>query len=159
MKKSALGFDVVAGARRAVLTLILSTVVLRAQGQTTSLLAPPEVRSDHHVAALTLHAVRGTDGRNSFAFNGQRVPPIIRVSPGDILKITYVNDLPRPSGEQCSVGPCMNMTNLHFHGLGVSPKAPADDVRLRHLAASNVRPGSGRGLGAGRHRGDRLQHL
>jgi FtsP/CotA-like multicopper oxidase with cupredoxin domain len=22
----------------------------------------------------------------------------------------------------------MNMTNLHFHGLGISPKAPEDDV-------------------------------
>lgn len=128
MKKSGLGFDAVTVSRRAILTLILSTVVLRAQGQTTSLLAPPEVRSPHHVAALTLHAVRGADGRNSFAFNGQTVPPIIRVSPGDTLRITYVNDLPQPSGEQCSVGPCNNMTNLHFHGLGISPKAPADDV-------------------------------
>jgi suppressor of ftsI len=88
----------------------------------------PEVRSQDHVAALTLHAVRGNDGRDSFAFNGQMVPPIIRVSPGDTLRITYVNDLPQPSGEQCSVGPCMNMTNLHFHGLGVSPKTPEDDV-------------------------------
>src|SRR4029077_20922610 len=96
--------------------------------QATSLSAPPEVRSHNHMAALTLHAVRGKDGRDSFAFNGQRVPPVIRVSPGDTLKITYVNDFPQPSGEQCSVGPCMNMTNLHFHGLGVSPKAPADDV-------------------------------
>jgi suppressor of ftsI len=128
MKKRGLGFDIVTVSRRAVLTLIHSSVVLRALGQTTPLLAPPEVRSHHHVAALTLHAVRGTDGRNSFAFNGQRVPPIIRVSPGDTLKITYVNDLPQPSGEQCSVGPCNNMTNLHFHGLGISPKAPADDV-------------------------------
>jgi FtsP/CotA-like multicopper oxidase with cupredoxin domain len=77
---------------------------------------------------LTLHAVRASDGRDSFAFNGQTVAPTIRVSPGDTLKITYVNDLPQPAGEQCSIGPCMNMTNLHFHGLGISPKAPADDV-------------------------------
>src|ERR1700704_1608819 len=128
MKKRGLGFDIVTLSRRAVLTLILFSVVLRAQGQTLSLLVPPEVRSHHRVAALTLHAVRENDGRDSFAFNGQTVPPIIRVSPGDTLKITYVNNLPQPSGEQCSVGPCMNMTNLHFHGLGVSPKAPADDV-------------------------------
>jgi suppressor of ftsI len=113
---------------RAVLTFVLTLVALRAQGQSTLLLAPPEVRSHDHVAALTLHAVRGNDGRDSFAFNGQTVPPIIRVSPGDTLRITYVNDLPHPSGEQCSIGPCMNMTNLHFHGLGISPKAPEDDV-------------------------------
>jgi FtsP/CotA-like multicopper oxidase with cupredoxin domain len=72
--------------------------------------------------------VRASDGRDSFAFNGRTVAPTIRVSPGDTLKITYVNDLPHPAGEQCSIGPCMNMTNLHFHGLGISPKAPADDV-------------------------------
>ena len=128
MKKRNLGFDVVMLSRRAILPLILFTVVLRGYGQTPSLVAPPEVSSHNHVAALTLHAVRGSDGRDGFSFNGQTQPPVIRVSPGDTLKITYINDLPRPSGEQCSVGPCMNMTNLHFHGLGVSPKAPADDV-------------------------------
>lgn len=110
---------------RVVLTFVLT---LRAEGRPASLLAPPEVRSQDHVAALTLHAIRGKEGRDSFAFNGQMVPPIIRVSPGDTLRITYVNDLPQPSGEQCSIGPCMNMTNLHFHGLGISPKAPEDDV-------------------------------
>ncbi|HEY1936856.1 MAG TPA: multicopper oxidase family protein [Candidatus Angelobacter sp.] len=98
------------------------------QGPPAALPVPPEVRSHNRVASLTLHAVRASDGRDSFAFNGQAVAPIIRVSPGDTLKITYVNDLPQPAGEQCSIGPCMNMTNLHFHGLGISPKAPADDV-------------------------------
>lgn len=105
-----------------------SLVALDAQGPSALLSVPPEVSSHHHVAVLNLHAVRKGDGRDSFAFNGQTIPPIIRVSPGDTLKITYVNDLPHPSGEQCSLGPCMNMTNLHFHGLGVSPKAPQDDV-------------------------------
>jgi len=113
---------------RAALMLLLTLAALQAQGQSSFLLEPPEVSSQNHLASLTLRAVRGKDGRDSFAFNGQTVPPIIRVSPGDTLKITYVNDLPRPSGEQCSIGPCMNMTNLHFHGLGVSPKAPEDDV-------------------------------
>ena len=113
---------------RAMLVFLLTIIVLRAQAQTARLSVPPEVISHAHVASLTLHAVRGNDGRDSFAFNGQTVAPTIRVSPGDTLKITYVNDLPQPAGEQCSVGPCMNMTNLHFHGLGISPKAPADDV-------------------------------
>lgn len=127
MKKRGLRFqfDLLLGA---ILAFVLAVTAFRVQAQTTSLPVPPEVRSHDHVASLTLHAVRAKDGRDSFAFNGKRVPPIIRVSPGDTLKITYVNDLPHPSGEQCSVGPCMNMTNLHFHGLGVSPKAPADDV-------------------------------
>ena len=56
------------------------------------------------------------------------IAPVIRASPGDVLKITYVNDLPAKSTETCAVNPCMNMTNLHFHGLTVSPDAPQDDV-------------------------------
>jgi suppressor of ftsI len=128
MEKRRLRFDAVTVLPRAIPAFVLTLVSLWVPGQPTLLLAPPEVRSHDHVAVLTLHAVRGNDGRDSFAFNGQMVPPIIRVFPGDTLRITYVNDLPQPSGEQCSVGPCMNMTNLHFHGLGVSPKAPEDDV-------------------------------
>ncbi len=121
-------FNVVSVLARAMLAFVLPVVTLPAHGQAASLLAAPEVRSHDHVATLTLHAVRGNDGRDSFGFNGHTIAPIIRVSPGDTLRITYVNDLPKPSGEQCSIGPCMNMTNLHFHGLGVSPKAPQDDV-------------------------------
>src|SRR5258706_9150724 len=88
----------------------------------------PQVQPHNHVAVLTLQAVRAANGRDAFSFNGHTVPPVIRVSPGDVLKITYVNDLPRAASEPCAVPPCMNMTNLHFHGLGVSPKAPQDDV-------------------------------
>ena len=40
----------------------------------------------------------------------------------------YKNELAVHSKEQCVGGPCMNMTNLHFHGLHVSPNAPQDDV-------------------------------
>jgi len=68
------------------------------------------------------------NGRDAFAFDGAIVAPVIRASPGDVLKITYVNDLPAKSTETCAVSPCMDMTNLHFHGLTVSPNAPEDDV-------------------------------
>ena len=96
-------------------------------GQVVSLLEPPQVQAKNHVASLTLHAVN-ENGRDAFAFNGETVAPVIRASPGDVLKITYINDLPSKSPESCAVNPCMDMTNLHFHGLGVSPDAPQDDV-------------------------------
>jgi suppressor of ftsI len=96
-------------------------------GQVVSLLEPPQVQAKNHVASLTLHAVI-ENGRDAFAFNGETVAPVIRASPGDVLKITYINDLPSKSPESCAVNPCMDMTNLHFHGLGVSPDAPQDDV-------------------------------
>ena len=90
-------------------------------------LPEPQVRAKHHVVSLVLHAVN-ENGRDSFAFNGATVPPVIRASPGDVLTITYMNDLPAKSSETCAVNPCMQMTNLHFHGLTVSPNAPQDDV-------------------------------
>src|SRR5690242_12155532 len=95
--------------------------------QIFSLPEPPQVRAKNQVASLTLHAVN-ENGRDAFALDGGKVAPVIRASPGDALKITYVNDLPAKSSETCAVNPCMNMTNLHFHGLTVSPNSPQDDV-------------------------------
>src|SRR5882762_8002341 len=89
---------------------------------------PPELRAKHHTLSFTLHAGITKDGKNSFYFNGQPNAPTLRLSPGDQLKITYVNDLPAKPPEKCLAGPCMDMTNLHFHGLTVSPDAPQDDV-------------------------------
>jgi hypothetical protein len=94
--------------------------------QTVSVPEAPQVRAQNHVVSLTLHAVN-EDGRDALAFNRVTVP-IIRVSPGDVLKITYINHLPAKSNEICAVNPCINMTNLHFHGLTVSPNAPQDNV-------------------------------
>jgi FtsP/CotA-like multicopper oxidase with cupredoxin domain len=95
--------------------------------QTVLLPEPPRVAAKNHVVSLTLHAVN-ENGRDAFAFNGETVPPVIRASPGDVLNIAYVNDLPVKSPETCAVNPCMDMTNLHFHGFTVSPNAPQDDV-------------------------------
>jgi FtsP/CotA-like multicopper oxidase with cupredoxin domain len=89
---------------------------------------PPELRAKHHTLSFTLHAGITKDGKNSFYFNGQPNTPTLRVSPGDQLKIAYINDLPNKPHEKCLIGPCMDMTNLHFHGLTVSPDAPQDDV-------------------------------
>lgn len=95
--------------------------------QTVLLPAPPEVRATNHVASVSLRAIN-ENGRDAFAFNGAIVPPVIRISPGDVLKIDYFNDLPAHATETCAIEPCMDMTNLHFHGLTVSPNVPQDDV-------------------------------
>jgi suppressor of ftsI len=112
-----------------VLLLIVPQLFLSAVGgaQTTPMPEPPQIRAKNHVVSLSLHAVN-RDGRDAFAFNGATVPPVIRAAPGDVLNITYSNDLPTKSLETCAVNPCMNMTNLHFHGLTVSPNTPQDDV-------------------------------
>jgi suppressor of ftsI len=111
------------------LLIVSAQIFLAALGwaQTVSLPDPPQVRAKNHVVSLTLHAVN-ENGRDAFAFDGGKVAPVIRASPGDVLRITYINDLPAKSQESCAVKPCMNMTNLHFHGLTVSPNSPQDDV-------------------------------
>ena len=85
---------------------------------------PPEVRGPFTLAATYDSAA----GHNAFAYNGNTVPPVIRVLPGGVIKLHYVNNLPIQSDEMCATGRCANMTNLHFHGLHVSPESPQDDV-------------------------------
>jgi FtsP/CotA-like multicopper oxidase with cupredoxin domain len=85
---------------------------------------PPEVRRP-----FVLDAVNDpTSGKAAFSFEGREIPPVIRTKPGGTIQIEYVNRMSSKSTELCVYGPCMNMTNLHFHGLHVSPDAPQDDV-------------------------------
>jgi suppressor of ftsI len=67
-------------------------------------------------------------GKAAFSFDGREDAPVIRVKPADSIRLTYVNAMSTHSQEHCVDGRCMNMTNLHFHGLHVSPDAPQDDV-------------------------------
>lgn len=85
---------------------------------------PPDAQSP-----LVLSAVNDPDsGRGAFSYQGHEIPPVIHVWPGKKLHITYFNHMQVSSGETCVDGPCVNMTNLHFHGLHVSPRSPQDDV-------------------------------
>jgi suppressor of ftsI len=85
---------------------------------------PPSTRSP-----LLLTAVNDPHtGKAAFSFDGREDAPVIRGRPGELIRLTYVNAMSPHSREHCIDGPCMNMTNLHFHGLHVSPDAPQDDV-------------------------------
>jgi suppressor of ftsI len=78
---------------------------------------------------FTLTAAYDSDAkRNAFFFAGKAVPPTIRVFPGGAINLQYVNNLPVKSKEECALGPCADHSNLHFHGLHVSPERPQDDV-------------------------------
>jgi len=89
---------------------------------------PPEVRGRNRVVALTLRAATNAEGHDVFSFNGRASAPVIRAWPGDTLKIEYINELPKIANEPCAMEACRNMTNLHFHGLEVSPHRSQDDV-------------------------------
>jgi FtsP/CotA-like multicopper oxidase with cupredoxin domain len=85
---------------------------------------PPEARSPVILTAIN----DPQTGKAAFLFDGQEDPPVIRASPGENIRLIYANEMSTHSQEQCVDGLCMNMTNLHFHGLHVSPNAPQDDV-------------------------------
>ncbi len=118
-------------ARQAIVTLsfVVGVLVVYAQDETqfgkgVTLPEMPEVKSP-----FTLLAVNSPDtGKSSFSYAGKEVAPVVRATPGSQIKIDYVNRMAAHSNEVCVDGPCMNMTNLHFHGLHVSPNAPQDDA-------------------------------
>src|SRR5262249_1705683 len=53
----------------------------------------------------------------ALTYNGRFMPPLLHMEPGDHVEIDLVNRLPQG-------------TNLHVHGMHVSPVSPADDVLI-----------------------------
>ena len=68
-------------------------------------------------------------------YNGSIPGPTLPLRPGEELRIKLSNDLSGP-GEPCgkehvTQPHCFNTTNIHTHGLHVSPQAPSDNTFLR----------------------------
>jgi hypothetical protein len=60
---------------------------------------------------------------------GRFVGPTIRVRPGDVLRLRLENRLPA-CAETSAHGACINDTNIHTHGLWVSPAGNSDNVLI-----------------------------
>lgn len=76
-------------------------------------------------------------------YNGRLVGPTIRVRRGTTFTINLINELPATSEPPLTVGPTQedkphdfHTTNLHTHGLHVSPRGKSDDV------FREIRPGT-----------------
>jgi suppressor of ftsI len=85
------------------------------------LCSPPEIRSENGLLTATLTAAPGRVQLGEFAFpgllyNGAYVPPLLRPKLGDTMRITFRNQLPG------------DPSNLHYHGLSVSPQGNSDNV-------------------------------
>ncbi|MGK4585482.1 multicopper oxidase family protein [Kitasatospora sp. HPMI-4] len=81
---------------------------------------PPELVSRDGVlkARITVSRRKVAVGdRELFAltYNGSYMPPTLRIRPGDRVELDMVNEWTEE-------------TNLHVHGLHVSPKSPSDDI-------------------------------
>ncbi|HEX4014367.1 MAG TPA: multicopper oxidase domain-containing protein [Candidatus Cybelea sp.] len=102
---------------------------------------PPVIKSVNGVAKVELEAAQNyTNGLPTFDYQSANdVAPTIEVKPGDTIVVNLQNDLPdvpppatvqhtmQMDGMRPDTGAQEEM-NLHFHGLGSSPKRPADDV-------------------------------
>jgi suppressor of ftsI len=106
--------------------LILAVMSLYAAPQTEHpappFANPPMLHSREGQLHVDLVAAPGayTLGDNQFQgmlFKGQYMPPVWRLRAGDTLTVTLHNQLSQE-------------TNLHFHGLGVSPRKNGDNVFL-----------------------------
>jgi FtsP/CotA-like multicopper oxidase with cupredoxin domain len=102
----------------------IGLLVATADGQGRTL---PELPQSNSPVTLVAASDRVT-GKSEFRYRGNNIPPAIRVQPGTVLNMDYKNELVAHSKEECIGHPSMNMTNLHFHGLHVSPHAPQDDA-------------------------------
>jgi FtsP/CotA-like multicopper oxidase with cupredoxin domain len=92
-----------------------------AAGVRESLMQPPEIRSRDGVLSATITAAPervqlGEYAFPGFVYNGAYLPPLLRVRLGDVMRITFKNKLPD------------DPSNLHFHGMSVSPQGNSDNV-------------------------------
>lgn len=89
---------------------------------------PPEIVSADGVLSTTLtvepavQTVAGEAVTFPELYNGMYMPPVLRVQPGDTIELMLRN-----------YG--VLSTNLHYHGLNVTPREPGDDIFL------NIEPG------------------
>jgi hypothetical protein len=47
-------------------------------------------------------------GKAAFSFHGRQDAPVIRVKPGELIRLTYMNTMSTHSREHCVDGPCMS---------------------------------------------------
>jgi FtsP/CotA-like multicopper oxidase with cupredoxin domain len=117
-----LGASSILRSGRGILAPGLALLPSRVYGQTGDLLVNPmEIRSQNGELYTTLTAAAGAvqlgdETFSGFLYNNSYLPPLLRARTGDIMRITFKNDL------------ADDPSNLHFHGMGVSPMGNSDNV-------------------------------
>lgn len=108
----------------------------RTEGTVTDLPNPPVIRSRNGVLDAVFVAKPGnvtvaTDRVTSNVYNDLYIPPTLEVRRGDTMLLRLVNRIGPADVEIQEKQP----TNIHFHGMDVSPKQPGDNVFV------NISPG------------------
>lgn len=114
---------------------------------------PQIIESHNGVLNTTLVVMMGRNkvgekNVNLRSYNGKLVGPVIEFKAGDVLNVNLVNNLPANSdplcvndhikpGEDHNKPHCFNNTNLHTHGLHISPKGNSDNVGISIAPGKN----------------------
>lgn len=105
----------------------LSLIALAATCATAAAFSQPQqLHSRNGVLKATFNAEPGVaeiDGRSIngvYGYNGRYLGPTLNVKPGDRIELTVKNGLP-------------SETNIHFHGMHVSPAGNSDNVLRRFV--------------------------
>ena len=98
---------------------------------------PEVLESTDGVLQVTLTAAPATitvAGRTFTAnvFNGSYIPPVLQLERGDLLELKLINQI-GPADIQID-GP--QETNMHYHGMAISPAPPADNIYLQIASTS-----------------------
>jgi len=87
-----------------------------------------EVNLEAKVASINVNGVTA----NLLTYNGAYPAPTIKVKKGDLLRVHFKNSLPY-SGVNI-MGEGRDLTNLHTHGLHVSPEGYSDNAMLSFMS-------------------------
>jgi hypothetical protein len=98
----------------------------RAKAAREPLIQPLEIRSRNGVLDATITAASGRlqlgeTELPGFFYNGSYLPPLLRVRLGDGIRIRFKNEL------------LDGFSNLHYHGMNVSPRGRSDNVFIHVL--------------------------
>lgn len=83
-----------------------------------------EVNLEAKIAPINVNGVTA----NLLTYNGAYPAPTIKVKKGDLLKVHYKNSLPNTGTNM--MGASNDLSNLHTHGLHVSPMGNSDNLML-----------------------------
>lgn len=92
--------------------------------------APGPRTRDYTLRAQLAENTLGTQQVTTTTYNGALCGPVLRVRQGERLRVQLINDLPAINAQGENIPSLPYVTNLHTHGLHVSPKAPSDDIFL-----------------------------
>jgi FtsP/CotA-like multicopper oxidase with cupredoxin domain len=116
----------------------------------TEVLPPPDIYGSNGVLNVALQYQTAVDfaGRTLFCFTTSdgRESPTLHVNPGDVVTISLTNKLSAPGNAPSEIVASgktvcgdrkmtLTSTNMHFHGLNVSPKCHGDET-IRTLVNS-----------------------